>query len=88
MNDLNAARQNIDECDQEIIKLLAKRFNLVKQIKQIKTQNNLPALDKNRWDRVRNKIEEISARENLDPNGIGEIYEQIHSYTLKYIYDD
>ncbi len=45
---LASLRAEIDECDKQIIKLLARRFELVKKIGVYKAIHNLPVLDEAR----------------------------------------
>ncbi|MFC2069532.1 chorismate mutase [Chloroflexota bacterium] len=45
---LELLRNKIDHCDQQIVKLLARRFKLVKQIGNYKTKHNQPILDTKR----------------------------------------
>ena len=49
---LNAAREQINQTDKEIVNLLEKRFNIVMEIGEYKRENNLPILDEEREKRV------------------------------------
>ena len=46
--ELDKARREIDNIDEEIVKLLEKRFNLVNEIGLIKNGRNLPVYDESR----------------------------------------
>jgi len=45
---LESLRAKIDECDRQIIELLARRFELVRQIGIYKANHNLPVVDEAR----------------------------------------
>ncbi len=45
---LELLRNNIDECDRQIIKLLRQRFELARKIGAYKANHNLPVLDERR----------------------------------------
>lgn len=51
-NKLENLRKQIDEIDESIIILLAKRMETVKKIGQLKKKNNLQVLDQFRWSQV------------------------------------
>ena len=48
MEELKKLRDQIKNLDEEIVKLLEKRFNLSLKIGELKKENNLPILDKDR----------------------------------------
>ena len=48
MEELKKLRDQIKNFDEEIVKLLEKRFNLSLKIGELKKENNLPILDKDR----------------------------------------
>ena len=52
MRRLNIFRKQIDEVDGQIVNLLAKRMKTVKKIGRFKKENNIPVLDKLRWQEV------------------------------------
>jgi len=45
---LESLRAGIDECDKQIIELLARRFELARKVGRYKTIHNLPILDETR----------------------------------------
>ena len=49
---LEDLRKQIDEIDDLIVSLLAKRMETVKKVGQLKKKNNIPVLDKSRWQKV------------------------------------
>jgi len=51
-NKLKDFRKHIDEIDEQIVNLLAKRMQVVEKVGQYKKENNLPPLDNSRWQKV------------------------------------
>ena len=49
---LEDLRKQIDEIDDLIVSLLAKRMETVKKVGQLKKNNNIPVLDESRWQKV------------------------------------
>ena len=49
---LEDLRKQIDEIDDLIVSLLAKRMETVKKVGQLKKKSNIPVLDKSRWQKV------------------------------------
>ena len=49
---LDEWRREIDHLDNELVKLLFKRFGLTKKIRRYKKANNLPVMDKLREKRI------------------------------------
>lgn len=80
---LAALRQQIDALDVQIIELLAKRIQYVRQAGEYKQGHALPALDENRWQQATAARLEQARQLGLPEELIGQIYELIHSYTLQ-----
>ena len=51
-NKLKDFRKQIDEIDEQIVNLLAKRMQVVEKVGKYKKENNLPPLDNSRWQKV------------------------------------
>ncbi len=49
---LEGLRKQIDEIDNSIVILLAKRMEIVKKVGKLKKVNNLPPLDNKRWKEI------------------------------------
>ena len=52
MEKLLQLRENIDNIDNQILNLLKKRFEIVKKVKNVKKDNNLPILDSKREEKI------------------------------------
>ena len=70
---LEELRKQIDEIDEQITSLLAKRMKVVKAIGQLKKKNNMPILDKSRWQKI------IKSKKGY----IKKIWEIIHDEALR-----
>lgn len=73
---LDGLRDGIDECDRQIIRLLARRFELAKEIGRYKAIHNLPILDEAR------EKELLSDRICQAPAGDGRYIEEIFKLIL------
>lgn len=72
-NKLDGLRKQIDEIDESIINLLAKRMKIVKKVGLLKKKQNIPAFDSVRWQKV------IKSKKGF----IKKIWEIIHKEALK-----
>ncbi len=70
---LNETKENIDSVDEEIVKLIAKRNNYIKQIAHFKTSiEEVKAED--RIDDVISRVREQAISLDLSPNLINDLY--------------
>ena len=74
---IEEARKDIDKMDDNIIELLAKRKNLIKEIASIKKELNKPIIDEDREQEIIERLKKISKEKDLDENFISSIYEII-----------
>lgn len=82
-NKLEDWRKQIDLLDEELLGVLAKRINLVREIGKFKRANHLSPLDKKRWRQVLESQLTKAQSLNLSKNFIKKIYDQIHKYALE-----
>ncbi len=80
---LEVLRSEIFETDKEIIELLAKRFNFVRKVGQIKKENNIPPLDQTQWNKVLKTRKSVARELNLNENLIENVLELIHKESLR-----
>lgn len=66
-NDLLIFRDQLDEIDERVIKLLAERFKITQQIGVFKSEHNLPPADPAREARQLKRIAELANAYGLDP---------------------
>ncbi|GAX06658.1 chorismate mutase [Secundilactobacillus pentosiphilus] len=55
-SELTAARQQINDIDDEIVRLLARRFDAVTKVNAAKAAADLPIMDHGREDQVLNRV--------------------------------
>jgi len=65
-NTLNNYREHLDIIDNELFKLLAKRFDIINDIARYKKEHNIPILQINRWNEVYNNLLQLSQRLGID----------------------
>ena len=83
MKTLDELRQEIDLLDEKLLKIIAKRMDIVREIGNLKKEKNLEALDKNRWQSVLKKIKEAAKNNNLSEEFVEKLYHEIHQAALK-----
>ena len=65
MDELEELRAQIDEIDERLIRLLADRFGVTRQVGQLKAARDLPPIDSSREAQI-----EAKARRLADDNGL------------------
>ncbi|HJM29349.1 MAG: chorismate mutase [Acidimicrobiales bacterium] len=60
-------RERIDELDEQLIRLLAERFEITKAVGQFKAENDLPAADPERERQQISRLHEIAQIVGMDP---------------------
>lgn len=80
--ELGRLRDDINRVDKEIIELLAERTDIVKKIADIKDEHNAKTVQKNRWQQVLDRIEQLSSREGLNPKYVKQIWNAIHKQSV------
>lgn len=83
MNSLDKYRNKIDKIDYQILKLLIKRFDIIKnQVSIEKKRLWLPILQKNRYQEI---IKNLISKSDLllDKKFIKDIWDTIHKYSVK-----
>lgn len=83
MEILENFRNQIDTIDEEIIYLLSRRFEIVKQIWIIKKENNISTLQKWRWEELLNNIIQEAKDKWINPELVIKIWEEIHKESLR-----
>lgn len=80
---LENLREEIDAIDEEVVKLIDKRMQVVREIGKLKKEKNLQPLDEKRWQEVLEKIIAKAKKLNLPQTLIKKIYNEIHQAALK-----
>ena len=81
--ELTNHRIKLDQIDLEIIKLMAKRMNITIQIGHLKSKNNIPIYQENRWNTVLKERMEFGEKMNLDQHFIKKYMEIVHEESIR-----
>lgn len=79
MKQLDDLRTELDEIDSQILNLLAKRFEKIKLIGELKKEKNIPVLQKSREKIVIDRAKNAALQNNIDPVYFEKIYKVIIS---------
>ena len=80
---LNELRRQIDECDNEIIEILAKRMRIAREIGQFKKEHNVTILQTDRYNEILDKRGAQGALCGIGSDCIRHIFEQIHEESVR-----
>ena len=80
---LSALRKIIDETDNKIIKLLAYRQKIVKEIGQLKKKYKMPVFQPQRWHKVIEDRKKLAQKYGLSTQLIVDIWNRIHKNSLE-----
>ena len=69
-NPLDNIRVDISNLDKELLRLLAERRELVRQVASIKTEHGIPLRDKNRENELLSHLIRLGQEKNLDSHFI------------------
>ena len=82
LTDLEDLRYKIDQYDQDLMNLLAKRMEIAEAIGTYKKNNNMTILQTNRWDEILNSRIRRGKELNLSESLIVSIFEAIHDESI------
>lgn len=80
-NKLEKLRKEIDKIDNGIVKLFAKRFQVVGKIGEFKKENNMPVVDSDRFKSLLDKVKREAINNNISADFIEDVYNLIHEYS-------
>lgn len=85
MEILKPYRAKIDAIDEQIIKLLRARYDVIEEVGHLKSQHGIPATLQDRVDEVRENAASRAAAAGLDEDFIRKLYAQLieHSCALE-----
>lgn len=75
-------RSGIDELDENLVSILAKRMELSRRIGQAKKANNVSIIQVGRWDSVMSRVLELGKRQGLDEKFLSCIFNEIHEASI------
>ena len=80
---ISILRRQIDEVDEQLLSLLAKRMHISQEIGTYKKEHNMPILQNKRYDEILDKRGKMGQSLDLDPEFISEIMKAIHEESVK-----
>ncbi|WP_373531326.1 chorismate mutase [Vampirovibrio sp.] len=81
-SELQALRHQIDGLDEQLLRVLSQRAQLVDEVGRYKKARGLEPLDMVRWQQVLNAKKSRAAELGLCPEFIDALYNLIHEYSL------
>ncbi len=82
-NQLDLLRNRIDAIDSEMLELLSSRVEIVKQIGQYKKDNNVTALQINRWTQLMENRVNLGKNLNLNETFVKILFQLIHEDSVR-----
>lgn len=76
-------RELIDELDKDLCSLLAKRFEIVREIALYKKEKNISLLQIERWQQVMDNVLQICEQKNINKLFIQQLMESLHAESIK-----
>jgi len=77
---LESLRKQIDKIDSQLAKLLVKRFDLVEIIGQVKLENKISVVDRNREQEI---VDRLLAETDLDKRFVAQLFSVIFKESRK-----
>lgn len=88
---LRPFRAQIDAIDNQLVDLLAQRYDVVRQVGEIKARHALSPVQSGRVKQVLDRVSDIAIQKDLDPAFVRRLYELMidHAHNLEFgIADD
>jgi chorismate mutase len=82
-NQLDQIRDEIDETDKELLEVIARRFDLVKQVGNYKKDKNVAIFQLERWQKILAERPEWGKKLNLSPDFVKSLYQEIHDESIR-----
>ncbi|WP_291723049.1 chorismate mutase [Bernardetia sp.] len=80
---LEQCRQQIDQIDTELIKIIAQRMEIVKKIGEHKRKNKIQTVQPNRWQAILDSRQKIAEELELPSDLVLDIFEVIHQMAIQ-----
>lgn len=81
--DLADLRKQIDEIDEKILEILAKRMRISGEVAQYKKENGISVLQASRYDEILTKRSEQGIQLGMSAEFVKEVFEAIHAESVK-----
>jgi chorismate mutase len=83
MQTLEELRQEIDQLDAQLLTLLGRRLEVVRQVGKLKKELALPPLQPARWQQVLEKNISLGEQQRLGKQFVSDIWNRIHDEALR-----
>jgi chorismate mutase len=83
MKDLEDLRKEIDRIDDQLVKLIADRMSVVREVGEYKKSRGIKPLDESRWQKVLERNRELATQLSVSEDLIVDIYNRMHESALK-----
>ena len=80
---IHELRKQIDELDNQLMELLAKRMRVCREIGQYKKEHNMTVLQTGRYNEIQNKRGAQGALCGMDPDFVRKIFEEVHEESVR-----
>lgn len=80
---LSELRRQIDQIDEQLLELLAKRMRISREIGVYKKEHNMPILQSPRYNEILTKRSDMGQAMELDTNFVKEILKEIHEESVR-----
>jgi chorismate mutase len=81
--DIENIRQILDSLDAEVVDILGKRMEIVKEMAVIKSKHNMPILQQERWREIVQSRTEWGQKNGLDAHFMLKLFELIHDKSIR-----
>ena len=81
--DINLLRKQIDEMDNELLNLLAKRMRVCREIGQYKKEHNLTVFQADRYTEILDKRGAQGSLLGMSPEFIAQVFENVHEESVR-----
>lgn len=80
---IHELRKQIDDLDNQLMELLAKRLRVCREIGQYKKEHNMTVLQTTRYNEIQNKRGAQGALCGMDPDFVRKIFEEVHEESVR-----
>ncbi len=80
---IHELRKQIDELDNQLMELLAKRMRICREIGQYKKEHNMTVLQTVRYNEIQNKRGAQGVLCGMDPDFVRKIFEEVHEESVR-----
>jgi 4-amino-4-deoxychorismate mutase len=83
MDSLEKFRREIDSLDAQLVKVIARRLDVCRQVAGFKKESSIPMMQPERIEQVKHRCIKLGVSQGIDPNFVAELYNLIIRETCK-----